>query len=138
MTTRDEVMAAHVRFYSAVNEAINEEARSMADAWHHDDDVTTTHPMGNWAVGWKEVWATWKTLGETVSDGNVEVSDLRIVLYGDIAYTVGVEHVSFIVLGKRHVFTANTTNIYRRNENGWKMIHHHPDKAPEVEETIRS
>jgi ketosteroid isomerase-like protein len=130
------VLEAHERFYAAINEAIMEEARTMADVWHHGENVTTTHPLGSWAVGWEQVWATWKTLGEMMSDGGVEVTDLHVVVLGDVAYTVGVEHVSFVVLGKRHTFTANTTNIYRRGEDGWKIIHHHPDKAPEVEETV--
>jgi ketosteroid isomerase-like protein len=92
--------------------------------------------MGGWAIGWEEVLATWQTLGETLSDGGVTVSDLHIVVCGDVAYTVGVEHVRFHVMGKLHDFHASTTNIYRRAADGWKMIHHHPDKAPEVEKTI--
>jgi hypothetical protein len=40
------------------------------------------------------------------------------------------------VLGKQVQFEANTTNVYARRDGQWKMIHHHPDKAPAAEDAI--
>jgi ketosteroid isomerase-like protein len=135
MSVKEEIMAAHDRFYAALNEMIADKPRSMPDAWYHDDDATTTHPMGHWAIGWDQVIATWEALGDALSDGGVRVTDLHIGIYGDMAYTIGVEHVTFRIMGGEQMsFTANTTNIYRNGPEGWKMIHHHPDKAPEAEE----
>jgi ketosteroid isomerase-like protein len=137
MTERDELQSAHDRFYEALNELIaTDDVKLMPTAWHHDDDVTTTHPMGHWAIGWEEVWATWKILNQSLSDGGVTVTDLHVVVCGDVAYTLGVEHVTFVVEGQRVTFDANTTNIYRRKDGAWRMIHHHPDKAPMAEGAV--
>lgn len=133
MNTKDEVLNAHNRFYEALNRVVNLDSSLMSDAWHHDDTVTTVHPLGHWAKGWEEVNATWVELGKSLSDGKVTVSDLQIIVLGDIAYTIGIEHVIFTLLGNRVEFKSNTTNIYRRSEDSWKIIHHHPDKAPEAE-----
>lgn len=136
MTARDEVRQAHESFYAALNRVVRSDYSLMEDAWMHDDDVSTVHPMGQWAAGWEQVAATWETLSNTLSEGDVRVSDLRVFVHGDVAYTIGVEHVTFIVMGRRVQFDANTTNIYRRGDGGWKIVHHHPDKAPSAEEAI--
>jgi ketosteroid isomerase-like protein len=136
MTPEEEVRRAHDRFYEALNRVVKSDARTMPDAWHHTDNVSTVHPMGDWVAGWDAVLATWEELGRSISEGEVDVSDLSIFVLGDTAYTTGVEHVSFVLLGKRVEFKANTTNIYLRSEDGWKMVHHHPDKAPEAEQVI--
>ena len=37
----------------------------MEDVWHHTDRVTTAHPLGDWAYGWEQVWASWQELSLT-------------------------------------------------------------------------
>jgi ketosteroid isomerase-like protein len=136
MTDEQEVRKASDKFYSALNRIVRSDASQMHDAWWHDAKVTTTHPMGGWAVGSEQVMATWDELSMTLSEGNVDVTDLSIFVHGDFAHTTGIEHVIFNVLGKRVSFEANTTNIYAKRNGRWKMIHHHPDKAPIAEQAI--
>ncbi|MBN2383549.1 nuclear transport factor 2 family protein [bacterium] len=138
MSTKDEVMQAHKRFYEALNRVVNLDASLMPDVWHHDETVTTVHPLGHWAIGWDEVHATWIELGNVLSDGKVTVDNLNISVLGDVAYTTGVEHVIFTLVGQKLDFKSNTTNIYRRTQDGWKIIHHHADKAPEAEKATKA
>ncbi|MFC1641091.1 YybH family protein [Myxococcota bacterium] len=136
MTAEEEVRRASHTFYAALNRTVRSDGSQMPGAWWHSDEVTTTHPMGGWAVGWEQVSATWHELSQTLSEGSVEVSDLNVFVHGDIAYTTGTEHVTFTVLRQQVQFQASTTNIYAKRDGQWRMIHHHPDKAPAAEKAI--
>jgi ketosteroid isomerase-like protein len=138
MTVEDEVRQAHDRFYRALNRTVQSDGSLMPDAWWHDDRVTAVHPMGGFAIGWGEVFASWDELSKTISEGQVETTDLVVVVVNDeVAYTVGIEHVEFTVLGRRVRFTGNTTNVYAKRGGVWKIIHHHPDRAPDAENAVR-
>jgi ketosteroid isomerase-like protein len=55
---------------------------------------------------------------------------------GDVAYTTCTENWTVTMLGKTLSFSSNATNIFRRGPDGWKVIHHHADKAPSFEAVV--
>jgi ketosteroid isomerase-like protein len=55
---------------------------------------------------------------------------------GDLAYTVGVEHAEFTLAGERLRFEGRVTNVFRREADGWKIVHHHADTVPEVKAMV--
>ena len=55
------------------------------------------------------------------------------VVYGDFAYTTCVFHTAPVVGD----FKLSCTNVLRRVDGVWKIIHHHPDKVPAVAEAIQ-
>lgn len=129
----DEVRAAHEQFYRALNKTLNGDASSMAEIWARDETVSTTHPIGYWAQGWEEVKATWEEIAEVTSDGHIRLEGLQIILMGEVAYTIGVERGPCRLMGKMIQFDMKSTNIYRKIDGRWKIVHHHPDKVPEAE-----
>ncbi len=134
MTVEEAVRQAHDAFYRALNRTVQGDGSLMPTAWWHGDQVTTAHPMGGFALGWAEVSASWDELSKTLSDGHVEMTDLVVIVVNeDVAYTVGIEHVEFTVLGRHVKFAGNTTNVYARRDGQWKIVHHHPDRAPAAE-----
>jgi hypothetical protein len=46
---------------------------------------------------------------------------------GDVAYTVGYERVSTSMDGAPRSFTLRATQVYRREADGWKVVHRHAD-----------
>ncbi|HWL85155.1 MAG TPA: nuclear transport factor 2 family protein [Polyangiaceae bacterium] len=130
MSQEQEVQNAHDLFYTALNRALIGDPSAMAEAWWHDDPITAMHPIGGCATGWEQVWLTWQELAASISEGRVEVTDLRIHVLGQVAYTVGIEHVSSFFAGEWVHFDSRVTNIFLCKEGVWKMLHHHVDKAP--------
>jgi ketosteroid isomerase-like protein len=50
---------------------------------------------------------------------------------GDLAYTLGYEHVVFSVdAGPVAPLTLRVTHIYRREDGEWKVVHRHADRPP--------
>jgi len=131
--TDDEAALAAVRaFYSALEGLLTGKgAGAMREAWHHTDKVTAGHPLGHWSYGWDEVeatWATFEAIGRPEMAGS-EILDLRVMRYGDVAYTTCV----FVAAPFANRTRLNCTNVVHRADGVWKVVHHHADKSPGVE-----
>lgn len=135
----EEVRQASDRFYAALNRGINGDTSTMFDTCSHADDVTTMHPLGGRQTGWAEVRASWEMAAGAIAGGTVEVSDLQIALLGnDGAYTIGTESASATISGATASFSGRCTNVYRREGDGWKLVHHHVDLMPDVAAAFQS
>ena len=129
----EDVRQASDRFYAALNRGINGDTSAMFDICSQAGDATTMHPLGGRQVGWPEVRASWEMAAGAISSGSVEVSDLLVTLLGDdAAYTIGTEIGSATVGGATASFSGRCTNVYRREDGAWKLVHHHVDLLPDM------
>ena len=138
MAVEDEIRQASEQFYAALNRTINGDSGSMMKVWSHGSEVTTLHPLGGRETGWREVRASWEQVAQEFSDGQVSIEGLVAVpLSDDVAYTLGHEQ-GQATLGEETVgIDWRVTNIYRREEGEWKMVHHHTDVSPELVEVLQ-
>lgn len=136
MSAEDEVRQASEQFYAALNRMANGDASSMADAWSHSATVTTMHPIGGREVGWDEVKGPWGQVAQLASDGQVKLNDQLIQVSGDMAYEVGFEQGQFTMAGEQAAIDQRVTNIYRRENGAWKIVHHHADLSPAMLEIL--
>jgi len=137
MANEDEVRQASEGFYAALNRALNGDLGSMMEVWSHGSDAATMHPLGGREFGWEEVRAGWEQAAQAFSEGQVSLNDLVVVpVTDDVAYTLGTER-GQAKLGDETVgIDWRATNIYRREEGAWKVVHHHADVSPELVEVI--
>ena len=136
MSVEDEVRKASTQFYAALNRMLNGDARPLSEIWSHGSAVTTMHPIGGRQVGWDEVRGSWEQVAQAASDGKVELKDQLIRVAGDLAYEIGVEHAEFKLGGQMVAGQIRVTNIYQREDGAWKMIHHHTDTSPAMQDVI--
>jgi ketosteroid isomerase-like protein len=92
--------------------------------------VTLANPLGPPARGWAEVSEALGRAVSQLSDGEVIAVD-RISGYasGDLAYIVEIEH-DRVRLGRareRVSMALRVTTIFRREDDGWKVLHRHAD-----------
>ena len=52
---------------------------------------------------------------------------------GDLAYTAHREITSTIVNGERRDYVLRVTQVYRREDNEWKVVHRHGDEEPNAD-----
>jgi ketosteroid isomerase-like protein len=132
-----EVLAATKRFYDAIETMVSGGGlEPMKAAWHQGADVTSGHPTGSWAQGWAEVLATWEvfaSFGRPEAAGS-SIQGLRAHVFGDTAYTISVFH-SSAAFGRA---TMNCTNVLRRIDGAWKLVHHHADRTPALEQSLEA
>jgi ketosteroid isomerase-like protein len=137
----ENVRKATEGFYEALDALLlGKGDQAMSDAWVHADYVTTVHPLGHWARGWKEVWATWQEIGAVWSfykghkdrtDRSSGIHELQVSVLGDAAFSISIfRSKMFMPDGKIIGLNVNCTNVLEKTSAGWKIVHHHPDQAP--------
>ncbi len=136
MSTHDDIRAASARFYEALDAMAKGDARSMSGCWSHGSGVTAMHPIGGRDTGWDEVRASFDGVAGLASGGRVSLRDQRIEVVGDLAYEIGVEQGELTVAGERLRIEQRVTNIYRREDGTWKLVHHHADISPAMVELL--
>ena len=135
-TEADEVRDASDQFYSALDEMANGDASSMADVWSHDEDVTTMHPIGGREEGWEAVKGSWEGVASMSEGGEVTRTDQLIRVTGDLAYELCTESASMTLAGEPLSLEGRATNVYRKEDGEWKVVHHHADIHAEFAEMI--
>jgi ketosteroid isomerase-like protein len=137
MSNVEEVREASKKFYAGLNRMANGESNTFADVWSQSESATTMHPIGGREVGWKEVENSFNQVANVASEGKVELKDQLIRLLGDVAFEVGTEKAQFKVAGMEVKGELRVTNIYRKENGSWKMVHHHTDIAPSMIEALQ-
>jgi len=129
MTTEEEVCAVAMQFYEGINDMLTGKGLGRIDgAWEHSARVTGGHPNGEWSQGWDEIRAGFEIFMSLARHdrGGSKVRAMTAHVYGEVAYTT-------CLFTSGPAFGAETlacTNVLRRVDGAWKIIHHHADKAP--------
>jgi ketosteroid isomerase-like protein len=108
----------------------NGDASLRRDIWSRSDPVTV---LGAWrnAKGQAELDELFAHLAERISDcRSYEFELLEAEVLGDVAYTVGLERTSASVNGVPSSYTLRATQIYRREDGEWKVVHRHGSAPP--------
>jgi ketosteroid isomerase-like protein len=131
VSERDEFLAWIDSEWRAAEVALhNGDPAPRAAIWSKREPVTV---FGAWqnAVGQQEVGELFRILGERFTDS--PESSFELVAgeaVGDLAYTVGFEHTQATVDGAPRTYTLRVTQVYRREDGDWKVVHRHGDELP--------
>lgn len=122
------------RFRSAADAMHNGDASLFAELWSRRDPVTLLGAAETVPAGWANVTEGQKSIAPRFSNGTpLDFELIAADVSGDMAYTVGYERSSVSVHGApaRSAF-LRATQIYRREDGDWKLVHRHADPAPGV------
>jgi ketosteroid isomerase-like protein len=111
----------------------NGDVTSRLTTWSHRDPVTLFGAAVPFRTGWSELRAVFEWLAATFTA--CDDYDFELIAGGadsDLAYTVGIERYRATTASGASVEnTLRVTHIYRREADGWKIVHRHGDHLPE-------
>jgi ketosteroid isomerase-like protein len=136
MSAENEVRAASEKFYSALNRMAKGEAGTMTEIWSHGAQVTAFHPIGGRDVGWDKIGGSFEQVAKIASDGQIKLADQIIQVGGDMACETGTEKGRLVLAGLHASIDQRVTNIYRRENGDWKVVHHHTDMSPAMMDVL--
>jgi ketosteroid isomerase-like protein len=137
MAAEDEVRQASEQFYAALNRTLDGDSGLMEEIWSHGSDVSAMHPFGGRMLGRDEVRDSWEQAAQAFSGGQVALDEMVVVpISEDAAYTLGTEHGQASIGDATVGIDWRVTNIYRREADGWKIVHHHTDSSKEVAQAL--
>ncbi|MFG3721554.1 nuclear transport factor 2 family protein [Streptomyces massasporeus] len=132
MTDRDDFLEwVTTALYEAELALHNGDAAPRRALWSRNEPVSV---LGAWrnAHGQQELDELFTTLGRSFSDCTSYVFELQAYdVVGDMAYTAGLEHTSASIDGVPRTYTLRATQVYRREEGGWRVAHRHGDTVSE-------
>ena len=129
------VRNAAAQFYAALNEMFTGELGPMKKVWSHADDVTYMGPGGGFQVGWSEVLKNWEVQADMRLGGEVEPTEMRITVGTDLAVVSNYEKgENTNAKGEPQKVSIRATNVFRKEQGAWKMIGHHTDLLPYLEQ----
>ena len=97
------------------------------EIWSRVEPVSV---LGAWrnAVGREQLVEAFELLSTSFSectDYALELISFDVV--DDMAYTVGYERISASIDGEPRTFTLRATQVYRRDDGAWRVVHRHAD-----------
>jgi ketosteroid isomerase-like protein len=129
MSERDDFLAWFNTTWRAAEVALHDgDAGPRLQTWSEREPVTL---FGAWlnasdAAGARAVFLK---LAEAFSQAiSCEIDLIAADARGDLAYTVQREITSAIVNGESRDYVLRVTQVYRREEGAWKVVHRHGDE----------
>jgi len=99
--------------------------------WSHRDEVSLFGAFGPCKKGWHQISKTMDWVASRYREGTV-TDEYEVVHEGaDLAYTVGYEIADVVLDGTPKTRQRlRVTQIYRREDGTWRLVHRHGDIAP--------
>ena len=137
MTAENDIRAASTRFYAALNRMAAGDAAPMHDAWVKPFEVSAQHPIGGRDEGYDAVIASFTKVAEIAGGGTIRLLDQRIDAGSDMAVETGIEAGTLVIAGHEAQLHHRVTNVYRKVDGAWKLVHHHADVSEAMVDILK-
>jgi ketosteroid isomerase-like protein len=125
MTTsgeEDEVIAANAAFYRAV-ESLDGDLLDAIVA--REEPVRVVHPGWPVVSGRAAVVASWERIFDNAGVMQFTIVDPEAHIEGDVAWVICTERLTSVQGGRVVEGLVATTNLFRREDGEWRIVHHH-------------
>ena len=125
-----------VRWEEAQSRFINGDPTLWKQNSSHGDEDTIFGAFGGHEKGWNEVGPRydWASSQFKENGAMIKTEYLNSGVSGDLAFTVAIEHQENVRLGdqdKPAPRALRVTQIFRKEEGAWKLLHRHADPLVE-------
>ena len=115
-------------------DALDQITKGNADGYKalysRKEDITLGNPFGGFGRGWDEVVEQLERAASYYRDGEATgFETIAQLATSELAYTVEIERFTAKVGGAEDLsqLALRTTCVYRREDDGWKLLHRHGD-----------
>ena len=128
MTPEEEqVLEANQHFYTALQKLSLEE---METVWLQEDWVRCVHPGWEILEGWEAIRGSWQQIFESTQFMHIVMAVQSIRVENSLAWVCCTEKISSAAAGRFDSDFIQTTNIFKRQNGAWYLVHHHASSRP--------
>jgi ketosteroid isomerase-like protein len=123
--------------WDALDRIVRGDPTGYKALYSQGEDITLANPFGGIAHGVDEVSERLDRAASYYRDGHATAVDrIERVVTPELAYTVEIERAESKVGGSPEASSVavRVTCIYRREEDGWKLVHRHADPRVSLQE----
>jgi len=126
-TDRELILDVNSRFYKALG---TRDLELMGTVFVHDERAGCTHPGWVMLEGWEAIRQSWENVFDPEDQLDIKLHNVTVDIEGDAAWVSCIQELTYI---KREPIMTNvsvSTNIFEKNESGWRMIIHQASPVP--------
>ena len=128
-----EVRAFIGRCHEALSQQSQGHPEPLLELWSRAADVTVMAAIGGYQVGFDAVSELLSAASKTQSFDSWSAENLVTSIADDLAFSVELEHYGRVVDGVDQGMTLRATQIYRREDGEWRIVHRHGDILSPIE-----
>lgn len=132
MINEDKAESANASFYEAFNKR---DLELMKKVWASDASATCVHPGWPPLKGFESILNSWAGIFENSGNMEVQISDLRVLASGDLAWVSCIEKLYTIAESGVLASQVFSTNLFLCEGELWKMVMHHASPVPDIRKT---
>lgn len=121
------------RCHAALTQQSQGKPEPFLELWSHAPDVSIMAAIGGYQVGFEQVSNLLTAASQTQSFESWSAESLVKTVGDGLAFTAELEHYGRHVDGKDASMTLRATQIYRRENGEWRVVHRHGDVLTPVE-----
>lgn len=121
------------RCHAAITEQSQGRPEPFLALWSRAADVTIMAAIGGYQVGFDAISELLTAASKTQQFDGWQAENLATVMNVDLGFTVELEHYAHTVDGEEKGMTLRATQIYRREDGQWRVIHRHGDVLTPIE-----
>ncbi|HVG32200.1 MAG TPA: nuclear transport factor 2 family protein [Pyrinomonadaceae bacterium] len=127
MSDTERVRETNDRFYAAMNSL---DISEMDEVWMDDTAAVCVHPGREAILGYERIRESWLMIFAATDSMMIASTNELVTVAGDIAWVACTETISIMTDEGLAAAAAQATNIFRRRNDGWRMILHHASPVP--------
>ena len=132
MSDQDSAITANEKFYKAFNAR---DLSAMKEIWSSHQNVTCVHPGWSPLNGFEPIIDSWQGIFKNSGNMDIQISDINMLTSNDLAWVSCVEKLYTIASHGVLASKVFSTNLFKLNQDGWKMIMHHASPMPTMPES---
>ena len=132
MSDQDSAITANEKFYKAFNAR---DLSAMKGIWSSHQNVTCVHPGWSPLNGFEPIIDSWQGIFKNSGNMDIQISDINMLTSNDLAWVSCVEKLYTIASHGVLASKVFSTNLFKLNQDGWKMIMHHASPMPTMPES---
>jgi len=121
------------RCHAAITQQSQGDPEPFLELWSRADDVTIMAAIGGYQVGFDAVRELLTAASKTQHFDGWSAENMATVVEENLAFTVELEHYADSDDGEDKGMTLRATQIYRRENGQWRVIHRHGDILTPIE-----
>jgi uncharacterized protein (TIGR02246 family) len=126
-TDKELILDVNSRFYKALG---TRDLELMGTVFVHDERAGCTHPGWVMLEGWEAIRQSWENVFDPEDQLDIKLHNVTVDIEGDAAWVSCIQELTYIKRDPIMMNVSVSTNIFEKNESGWRMIIHQASPVP--------
>ena len=126
-TDKELILDVNSRFYKALG---TRDLELMGTVFVHDERAGCTHPGWVMLEGWEAIRQSWENVFDPEDQLDIKLHNVTVDIEGDAAWVSCIQELTYIKRDPIMINVSVSTNIFEKNESGWRMVIHQASPVP--------